>query len=240
MSEPYDDQETDERTEGLEEVDVEALKAQLEQKEQDIQKLKGRWGSERQELTERLAKLEGRVEERDVYSNSQRQPEKDPRKLTEEEIESFNNNPSDMWERMYELMETREQQRMSAIAEALKARDDYEESRHREVVSTVQLLKKEVDPELMPWKEAIGDLRKDESLAKLDDETLIAIAKKMGKGPAMEYRGSAGGGVTRSGGQKAVPFNPNSPECRVFIDVAQGDVERAKKWWESRQRKQVG
>jgi hypothetical protein len=232
MSEPYDDQETDERTEGLEDVDT--LKAQLEQKEQDIQKLKGRWGSERQELVERLAKLEGRVEERDAYSNSRKEPEKDPFDLTEEDVERINNNPAEV----VKLFKEASQKQMSAFVEALKARDEYYDSSLRETRTIAERVKKELDPERLPWKDTISDLRKNEKLATLDDDTLIEIAKMQGKGPSMEYRGAAGGQVTRSA-QKTAAFDPNSERGQAFMLVAGGDQEKAKKYYESWARKQV-
>jgi hypothetical protein len=236
MSEPYDDPATDERQEGLEEeVDVEALKAQLEQKEQDIQKLKGHWGSEKQQLVERLAKLEGRVEERDAYSNSQREPEKDPFDLTEEDVERINNNPAEV----VKLFKAASQKQMSAFVDALKARDEYYDSSLRETRSLAERVKKELDPERLPWKDTISELRKNEKLAQLDDDTLIEVAKMQGKGPAMEYRGAAGGGVNRGQQQKVAAFDPSSERGRAFLAVAQGDIEKAKKFYDSWARKQV-
>jgi hypothetical protein len=235
MSEPYDDPATDERQEGLEEeVDVEALKAQLEQKEQDIQKLKGHWGSKHQELMEKIARLEGRVDERESH-NSQRQPEKDPFDLTEEDVERINNNPAEV----VKLFKDASQKQMSAFVEALKARDEYYDSSLRETRTIAERVKKELDPERLPWKDTISELRKNEKLANLDDDTLIEVAKTMGKGPAMEYRGSAGGGVSRSSGQKPSAFDPNTPRGQAMLMVAGGDVEKAKKYYDSWARKQV-
>jgi hypothetical protein len=234
MSEPYTDPEVDERDEGLEEVDVETLKAQLEQKEQDIQKLKGHWGSKHQELMEKIARLEGRVDERETH-NSQREPEKDPFDLTEDDIERINNNPAEV----VKLFKDATQKQMSAFVEALKARDEYYDSSIRETRTIAERVKKELDPERLPWKETISDLRKNEKLATLDDDTLIEIAKMQGKGPSMEYRGAAGGQVTRSA-QKAAAFDPNSERGQAFMLVAGGDQEKAKKYYESWARKQVG
>jgi len=234
MSEPYTDPEVDDRNEGLEnEVDVETLKEEIARKEQDIQKLKGQWGSKHQELMEKIARLEGRVDEREA-SNSRKEPEKDPFDLTEEDVERINNNPAEV----VKLFKQASQKQMNAFVEALKARDEYYDSSLRETRTIAERVKKELDPERLPWKDTISELRKNEKLATLDDDTLIEIAKMQGKGPSMEYRGAAGGQVTRSA-QKTAAFDPSSERGQAFMLVAGGDQEKAKKYYESWARKQV-
>ena len=243
MSELHEDPEMDEQTEELDGMDADALRTQIEQKEQDIQKLKGHWGNEKSEmmkaqraLEQKLSELEGRVGEQRELFNSRKEPEKDPFELTEDMTEEFNNNPS----KIAEYNKGYIQSQMKLMVDAITARDQYYENSISNTRGLVENVKKEFDPDRLAWKESIDELRKNEKLSKLDDETLIEIAKTQGKAPAMEYRGSSGGGGTRQAGVKAVAWDESRPDCSTFIQVAGGDVEKAKKWWTSSQLKKTG
>lgn len=243
MSDLYDEPEQGETTEELDTEDVGSLKEALSRKEQDIQKLKGHWGSEKQELMksqqmlqQKLAELEGRVGEQRELFNSSREPEKDPFELTEDRIEEFNNNPAKITEFVKEYTESR----LKTLVEAVTARDQYYETSIQNTRGLVENVKKEFDPERQAWRDSINELRKNEKLARLDDDTLIEIAKTTGKAPAMEYRGSAGGGVQRESAHKAVAFDPNRQDCMIFLQVAGGNQEKAKTMWDNSQKKKAG
>jgi len=244
MSDLQDDPVTEERNEELGEVDADTLKAQLEQKEQDIQKLKGHWGQEKSEMMKELqalrqkqAELEGRVgEQRELITSSRKEPERDPYDLTDEQVEEFNNNPAGMVKYFKGVQE----RQMSMIVDALKARDEYFNGTLNETRGQIEARLKALDPETLAWKDTLDELRKNGVLARLDDKTLIEVAKATGKKPAMEYRGAAGGGGQRAQAPKARAFDPdNNGECQQWLMLWEGNVEQAKKTWEKREAKLI-
>lgn len=243
MSDLQDDLETDEQTEELGD-DVETLKAALVAKEQDIQKLKGQFGSKHSEdiqarraLEQKLAELEGRVGEQRELFNSRSAKEDDPFELTEEKIEEFNNNPSAIIEYNKNYLENR----LKMLVDAVTARDQYYESSIQNTRGLVEGVRKEFDPERLAWKDSLDELKKNEKLAKLDDDILIEIAKTQGKAPMMEYKGGAGGGTQREAAHKPIAFDPeNRQDCELFLKVANGDMTKAKKMWDNSQKKKAG
>lgn len=243
MSDLRNDPEMDDQSDELDPNDVDALRSELDKKEQDIQKLKGHWGAEKSELLQaqrmleqKVAQLEGRVGEQRELFNSSRAPEKDPFELDEERIEEFNNNPAKITEFVKEYTESR----LKVLVDAVTARDQYYESSIQNTRGMVEDVKREFDPDRMAWRDSIEELRKNERLAKLDDEILIEIAKTQGKAPAMEYRGAAGGGAHRAQSYKPIAFDPERQDCNIFLQVAGGNVEKAKRMWENSQNKKAG
>ena len=220
--------------------------SELEKKEADIQKLKGQWGSEKadmmraqRDLENKIATLEGRVTEQSTLLTSQQEPAADPFALTEEQQEDFNNNPALMAEYFRSVTDARVEQAMGAVFDTLKARDEYVDTSMNNVRSLAESIKKEFDPELLPWKGAIADLRKNDKLSKLDDETLVEIAKSTGVQPAMEWRGGAGGQRQRTATEKPRAFDPNSAEGRVVMQLERGDTAQAEALWKRMEERRV-
>jgi hypothetical protein len=243
MSDLQADPATGESTEGLAtQPTIESLTAQLEQKENDIQTLKGQWGSKnadqqkvQRELETKLANLDGRVNEQTSFLNSQRTPEVDPYLLTDEQKESFNNDPASMVEHFRKVSDAKTsdaiEEAMGKVFATLKARDEYVDTSLSNARSLAEEVKAENDPELAPYRTAIAELRKNETFATLDDKMLMEIAKSQGTEPAMEWRGDAGGQRQREVQKTAVEFDPTSAQGRMVLQMENGNTANAEALW---------
>jgi len=226
--------------EGDKEPTVENLQEELRQKEQDIQFLKGRWGEknaqqekELQDLRTQVSELGGRVnEQRELFDRSKAtETTVDPFELSEDQMDEIRDDPT----KVIDLIRNTQSSTLSAVLNALKERDNAFGGRFDELSNTVQSRFKELDPELQQWRQPIDELRQDEALKDLPDETLIAVAKRMDMEPAMEYRGAAGGQRQHSDSKpKPREFNPDADDMatRIAIQLANGNMEHAKKLWE--------
>jgi hypothetical protein len=232
-----------------EEPTAEQLKQQLEDKEQDIQTLKGRWGERNaeqtkliQELQAKQAEFEGRIsEQRELITSGPKEPEPDPYSLSEEELDEIRDDPT----RLMEVVRDSQSRTVGVILEALKERDALIEKRYDDLDGTLTSKLKELNPELQQWRPAIEELKKKEQFSKLDDDVLIAIAREKDMKPSMEYQGEAGGQRPRSTGEekKAREFDPSSPEARILIQMFGSDqagLERAKRVFERSEKKRIG
>ena len=129
---------------------------------------------------------------------------------------------------------------METLGAAFTARDTYLDTSLENVRSLAEYVKRETNPELIPWKEAIAELKQNEAFAKLDDTTLIEIAKSKGTAPAMEYRGDAGGQRQRAVVDKVQPFNPNSQQGKLILSMEHGNVTKAEALWAAMETKRIG
>jgi hypothetical protein len=248
MSELQDDPTKGEPTEELEnQPSVEDLQAQLAQKEDDIQKLKGSFGSkndasqrEIRELETKFATLEGRVTEQNTFLTANKEPEANPYALTDEQTEDFNNNPAKMAEYFRKVSDAKEEKLIGTFGAALQARDTYLDTSLDNVRSRMDAVKNETDPETVPWREAIAELRKNEAFAGLDDKVLIEFAKSKGTEPSMQYKGDAGGQRQRAVVEKVQPFNPNSKQGQLVLAAEKGNMEKAEALWSRMEAKRIG
>lgn len=241
MSELQDDRSTG-IDDGNEELNAEQLAEQLAQKEQDIQYLKGKWGEEKSQmmsefnaLKQQFAHVDGRIsEQRDMMSQS-KVPAKDPYELDEDTLTQFRDDPAkviDFFKSRESELKRGQSDLVNTVLEALKERD----AMYSQEFGS---LKKEMDPEIRAWKPAIDELRQNEAFAKLDERTLIEIAKAKGSQPSMEYMGEAGGQRSRSPKEKAQPFDANSAEGNILMQML-GNEEAAKRAWARKEQKRIG
>lgn len=240
MSDLLDDPTPDGQDDG-EELTAEQLKEEIAKKEQDIQYLKGKWGEEKSEilkqfqaLQQQQAEVNGRVSEQREMLNRDKPKAKDPYELDEETATKFRDDPVEMVKFFKERegdLRRGQAELVDTILEALKERDGL-------YAQQFSGLKKEIDPEIRAWKPAIDELRKNEKFSKLDEETLIEIAKAKNLKPSMEYRGEAGGQRNRAGSEsKPQPWNPNSPEAVLILQMVGGNEDAAKRVWDKKESK---
>jgi len=245
-----DDREGTQSGEPNESVTAEEALNRWKQAEEAISHLKGEWGNqkdqivrENQELKERLAGIEGRVEEqRNLFGQQTQTVEPDPFELDEDTADSFRNDPTQMLSLVKKQMEAQQEAYINAVVGLLRDREASTEEKFQSINGTLQTVKRVVDPEIAPWRDNIDELRsKNETLQKLDDKTLIEIAKTMGLKP-MQYRGDAGGGRRSGGSEEAKPqeFNPNSPEGQLILRLADGDMKVAASVWKRREQRRIG
>lgn len=242
MSDLQDDRELDEVTDDGEELDAEQLKEQLAKKEQDIQFLKGKWGEEKsqlkgefEQLKQQLAQFDGRISEQREMMSQSKSPAKDPYELDEETLTQFRDDPAkviDFFKGREQELKRGQSDLVSTMLEALKERD----AMYSQEFGS---LKRGLDPEIQAWKPSIDELRQNEKFSKLDDETLIEIAKAKDLKPSMEYMGAAGGQRSRGKQEKAQPFNPNSEEGNLLMQML-GNEEAAKRAWTRKENKRIG
>ena len=220
--------------EATEELTAEQLQEQLAKKEEDIQFLKGKWGEEKSKLQQEIdaikqaqSQFQGRISEQREMMSSKKEPVKDPYEFDDDTIEDFRDHP----EKIVEFFKTREEELkrgqseiVNLVVEALKEQDNTYKSE-------LTGLKREIDPELQAWKPAINELKQNDRLKSLDDETLIEIAKMRDMKPLMEYRGEVGGQRERQQAPKARPFDPDNPACQIAIQIAGGDRKAAENIW---------
>lgn len=210
------------------------------QAEETIARMKGEWGSQKDEITrenqtlkQQLAMLAGRVDEqRSMFDTKNQASVADPFELDEETADSFRNDPTNIVSFFKKRLEEQQDAYVSAVVGMMKERDEQVYSKFQEIDGTLGTVKRVVDPEIAPWKENIDGLReKGGVFAKLDDQSLIEIAKQIGMKP-MEYRGTAGSGRHSSGDSgKIAEFDPNSVQGRLMLKFADGDLARAKNMW---------
>jgi hypothetical protein len=234
--------------ESTESMSAEQLRSRWEQAEKAISHLKGEWGSqkdqmirENQELKERLAELSGRVDEqRNLFSEKTEEKKADPFELDEETADSFRNDPSQIVSFFKERLKEQENAYLDAVVGLIKDRDGQVDRRFNEFDGTLATVRRVVDPEIAPWKDAIDGLRdKSEALKKLDDKTLIEVAKTMGMQP-MAYRGAPGGRRTsQSSEAKPGAFSTDSVAGRLALRLADGDVTQAKKIFERQEKRRL-
>jgi hypothetical protein len=222
-----------------EEPTVEELQQQLADKEQDINYLKGKWGEEKsglmsdlKSLNDRQSEVEGRVkEQRDLLDRSNQEPAVDPFELTEEALDDIRDDPT----KIVSMLRDTQNRTVSVVLDALKQRDANLDQRLDKLGGSVESRFKELNPETLQWRKAIDELKeKNEAFSKLDDDTLIAIARDKEMTPSMEYRGSAGGQRQRESTEtKAKAFDPNSDDgaVQIALYMAKGDLKHAEKLW---------
>lgn len=221
--------------EGQEELSAEQLQEQIAKKEEDIQFLKGKWGEEKSEMKQQLEALksqlsqfEGRISEQREMMSSKKEPEKDPYELDEDTLSEFRDDPAKIlsfFREREQAMKNDQSQLVNLISEALRERDTL-------FNSELGSIKKELDPNIQPWKPAIQELRQNEKLKRLDDETLIEIAKMRDMKPLMEYRGEVGGQRGREEKAKPQPFDVNHPHAKMLLSMFNGNKEAAKRAWD--------
>lgn len=143
---------------------------------------------ERQELAERIARLEGVIQATQSQRTQEAQPEDPLAFLDDAELkEKFFEDASHPISAMKRVA--------SEFAKVLPVRDEAILSRVQQMIAE-QLGASRVDPDL---RERIETLRKDPDLAKLDGKTLALFAKKLKPGKAKEYPGNIGGSRAGSG-----------------------------------------
>jgi hypothetical protein len=180
------------------------------------------------------------VTEQSTLLTANKEPEADPYDLSEEQTEHFNNNPAAMLEYVKKVSDAREEKLMGTLGAAFKARDTYLDTSLDNVRSLAEAVKRETDPELLPWKEAIEELKQTEAFADLPNATLIEIAKSKGTAPAMQYKGDAGGQRQRATVEKAQPFNPDSKQGRLVLAMNGGSIEKSEVHWKLMEAKRIG
>jgi hypothetical protein len=248
MSDLLDDRDTEGQTDDGEELNAEQLKEQVAKKEQDIQFLKGKWGEEKselqrslRELQDRQAQFEGRIsEQRDMMSQT-KEPEREILPWDDEDFKKdVADEPYKMGPVLDERLDRKLDAKISMLVDILKERDGAFQSELDGLKGFTEKMRKETDPTIQAWKSEIDELRKNEKLANLDDETLIEIAKAKGAKPAMEYRGDAGGQRYRQQSDKARTFDalPDSDKS-MFIRMADGNNETAKRIFERYEAKRI-
>jgi len=247
MSDLQDDRDAEGQTDDGGELNAEQLKEQVAKKEQDIQFLKGKWGEEKselqkslRELQDRQAQFEGRIsEQRDMMSQS-KEPPKDPWELDEDTAKDIADDPAKMIPLIKQRMESAFNEKIGMIVDILKERDGAFKSELDGLKGYTEKMRKDSDPTIQAWKSEIDELRKNERLSKLDDETLIEIAKAKGAKPAMEYRGDAGGQRYRQQSEKGRTFDVLSESDKsMFIKMADGNKETAKRIFERYEAKRI-
>lgn len=234
MSDLHDD-DHENGDEGQEELTAEQLQEQIAKKEEDIQFLKGKWGEEKSEMKReldtlkmQLSQFEGRISEQREMMSSKKQPEKDPYELDEDVLSEYRDDPAKIisfFKDREQVIKREQSELVNLISEALRERDNLYNSE-------LGNIKKELDPKIQSWKPAIQELRQNEKLQKLDDETLIEIAKMRDMKPLMEYRGEVGGQRGREERPKPQPFDPNHPHARMLLSMFNGNQEAAKRAWD--------
>jgi len=236
--------------ESNESVTAEEALSRWKQAEAAISHLKGEWGNqkdqivrENQELKERLAGLEGRVDEqRTMFGSQSQQAAVDPFELDETTADAFRNDPTQIVGFFKDRLKENQEAYLNAVVGLLKDREANVAQRFQDIDGTLQTVKRVVDPEIAPWRENIDELRtKGEVFKKLDDKSLIEIAKTMGMRP-MEYRGDAGKGRHGTGesSQSTRPFDPNSLEGQLVLKFASGDMKRAESMWKRNEARRIG
>lgn len=247
MSDLQDDP-TREGSDDGEELTAEQLKEQITKKEEDIQFLKGKWGEDKselqktiRELQERQAQFEGRIsEQRDMMSRKD-EPTVDPWAIDEDTAAKIADDPGMMIPLMKERMEKALDSKVGMIVDVLRERDGAYKSELEGLKGLTETIRKESDPNMRAWKSEIDELRQNEKLAKLDDETLIEIAKAKGAKPAMEYRGEAGGQRMRESAEKARSFDSLSDSDKsTFIKLSDGNLEKAKSIFQRYEARRIG
>ena len=238
MSDLQDDPTLNETDDG-EELTAEQLKEEIAKKEQDIQYLKGKWGQERSELQQQFqalqqqqAEVNGRISEQREMMSQNKPKAKDPYELDEDTATKFRDDPVEMVKFFKERegdLRKGQAELVDTILEALKERDGL-------YAQEFSGLKKELDPNIRAWKPAIDELRQNEKFSKLDEETLIEIAKAKNLKPSMEYRGEAGGQRNRESGEvKEQPWTPDSLEGKLILGMVGGNEEAAKRVWANKE-----
>jgi hypothetical protein len=212
------------------ETDDATLQERLAQAEAYIQELKGNQGSLLQKLetaATRVVELEGRVgEQRDILAA--REPEKasepDPWALDDARREEFQNAPDKIVEFTQRNLRRELQGLVTQIADVLDKRDGSIAGK----IGQIEGLLKSRDPERQAYKTAVEELRKDEALADLPEEKLIAIAKKTGMKPDYEFSGGPGRPVQTATRSKGGDQRPEADIFAGFMGIY-GDEARAKK-----------
>jgi len=236
--------------EANESVTAEEALNRWKQAEAAIAHMKGDWGNqkdqitrENQELKERLAGLEGRVDEqRTLFGSANQKAEADPFELDEATADAYRNDPTQMLGFVKERLRAQEESYLNAVVGLLHDREANVTQRFNAIDGTLQTVKRVVDPEIAPWREQIDELRtKGEVFKKLDDKSLIEIAKTMGLKP-MEYRGDAGSGRhgVGEGKQTAREFDPHSMAGQLIMRLADGDKKRAESIWKRQEARRMG
>jgi DNA repair exonuclease SbcCD ATPase subunit len=217
--------------EAQEDLDAQTLKAKLDQAEAYISELKGNYGNLVQRFdntASQLVELQGRVgEQRDILARRDQQPEKpvsNPWELDPSKREEFQNSPDKIVDFLRERDADKDRKidtLVGQIAGLLKERDGYMEQKFEALTGRVRA----VDPEVAQWKGAIEELRKDQELADLPEEKLIAIAKRTNMKPAYEYSGGPAQRVPPSAKPKA---EDRDTVYQRFMQIT-GDEKRATK-----------
>lgn len=245
MSDLQDDR-VEEHDDKQEELNPQQLQEQLDQKEQDIQFLKGKWGEEKAELQQRyeqmqqqLAEFNGRMsEQRDMMSQK---PQVDPWELDEATSRDIADDPTKIVPLMKERIQSALDEKIGMIVDVLRERDGAYKGELDSIKGLTSSLQKELDPNIRAWKSEIDELRKNEKLANLDEDTLIEIAKAKGAKPQMEYRGEAGGQRYRETKEKARTFDSaGDSEKSLLLKLADGNEEKAKQIFEKYEARRIG
>ena len=203
----------------------------------------GDLGSKLSELTARydqsqaeVAELRGRLDEQSkhISPGANSEPEPDPYALSEEQLDEFNNEPA----RLVALL----QQERLARQEAERALKGQIGTYMDTVLDNVEERFGSVDqrleassPEMLPWREAIAELKKNPALAELPDATLKAIAEEKGMAPDYKFQGLAGGPRPPTPAQdKAKTVTPEQKQAiyNGFLGLTGNNKERAERMTE--------
>lgn len=217
-----------------EELDPVALKQQLAEKDEYISKLQGSQGSLLQKLdqtAERVMQLEGRLgEQRDILAGRQEpaQPTKNPWEIEDADRETFQNSPDkivDFTKERFLEQERKINGLVKQIADLLETRDGSIEQRF----ATLQQEMRKSDPERKAFEGAIEELKKDPVLADLDEEKLLAIARRTNMKPDYEFTGSPGGRPVAAAARSAPVDRRSRDEIFTGFMAIYGDQKRAEK-----------
>lgn len=149
-------------------------------------------------LEEKVAQLTGRMDQITATPDT---PAPDPYELTDEQQELFNNDPAQIIRYLGQKQDEQNIGLQQVFVDVLQKRDAALDERLAQIVTKLE----GQSPERLAWEPAISELRKNEECAGMDDATLIAMAKVMGKEPDYQYRGGPG---TRA----ATPTEPTHPK----------------------------
>ena len=244
MSDLQDDR-VEEHDDTQEELDPQQLKEQLDQKERDIQFLKGKWGEEKaelqRELQTRLAEFDGRISEQRDMMSQKNEPQADPWELDEDTARDIADDPTKIVPLMKSRIEKALDDKIGMIVDVLRERDGAYKGEFESIKGLASSLQKELDPNIRAWKSEIDELRKNEKLASLDEETLIEIAKAKGAKPQMEYRGEAGGQRYREPQEKPRTFDSaGDSEKALLLKLSDGNQEKAKALFAKYEARRIG
>lgn len=198
-----------------------------DQKEAYIAKLKGKVGqinAENQQMRERLAALEGRVDEQRTMLSTPKEPvatTDDPYAMDEEALDTYRNDPA-------KLIEFSKQRENNLILKLQKVLEMQTQMHRNELMS----LKGEIqsrDPERQMHKQAIADLiAKNPKLKSLDEDTLIEIVKTTQPAATEDerpvFRGAPGQGRAAGGGSSVYTRAQAEADFVVFRLLAGTDA----------------
>ena len=232
------------RLEDLTQEDIERMVAESQQRESYIDQQKGKIGNLSQQLTatqQKQAELEGRFSQFSEMSRKPPEDQKDPLdallELDEEALDEIRNDPASVVGILRNVMDTVRTQNRSqheaTIAEMVDAVVDVVGKQKQEIDATLSPMQqrfRETDPEILPWRAKIDGIRKsNQTLAKLDDATIIEVLKEAGVEP--DYGNMGGPGVRRatpSSGAKKPSEAQYNAAYQLYLKMSGGNAAQAK------------